>query len=256
MVRQAVQQGYPQQSPMAVGPRHQRFLQPTAPLLDVYEWSQRRFYDNWTLADLLSSYDAGCQGEGVPLPAWHHSFGLAFLSKGAFPQARQALQCALDSGAAEAALRFDLGRALLRTQQYAAAAESFQRFLQGAARPELDEALREPLAHLARLQQPRPRALLVAIDEYGLEGVPDLRGAVAGAEALRAVLVERWNFAEPDVQMLTNGAATREAIAAACRELALVARDEVALFYFAGYGSLLASEPAGEGGGQAKTHAG
>jgi uncharacterized caspase-like protein len=84
----------------------------------------------------------------------------------------------------------------------------------------------------------RKRALLVGINSYLAPGVPNPRGAVADVDSLQAVLTTRWGFRPDDVVVLTDTAATREAILGGLRSLAALASDTPCLFVFSGVGSV------------------
>lgn len=95
----------------------------------------------------------------------------------------------------------------------------------------------------------RRRALLIGINDYSgpagtnVRGVSDrewadLRGAVRDAEGLREILVRRYEFAESDIEMLTDRKATRSAILAALARLATQAHaGDTVVFHFSGHGS-------------------
>lgn len=89
---------------------------------------------------------------------------------------------------------------------------------------------------------PRKWAVLVGVADYrnyGAEEGGDLVGAASDARNMRDVLVARWGFRPEDVRMLTDTAATRDAIQSALtRWLPSVARPgDVVVFYFSGHGS-------------------
>ncbi len=90
-----------------------------------------------------------------------------------------------------------------------------------------------PAVAQERAQEPVRRALLVGINRY-----PDrpLRGAVADAEAMAALLRDGYGFA--DVTLLRDDAATRAAITTGLRELvARCGSDDTVVFFFAGHGA-------------------
>jgi hypothetical protein len=82
---------------------------------------------------------------------------------------------------------------------------------------------------------------LVGIDKYADPEIPSPRGAVNDVKALKRLLIDKYGFQERDIKLLTDGDATREAIVQAFTELVGKAREEPALFYFAGNGSFLGS---------------
>ncbi|MCP4663260.1 MAG: caspase family protein, partial [bacterium] len=96
------------------------------------------------------------------------------------------------------------------------------------------------------------RALLIGIDDYtsaaetggiavaGAEReYTDLDGAVVDAKGLRDMLIGRFGFDEGEVQLLTNGEATRDGILAAIRTHLVepAQKDDEVVFFFAGHGS-------------------
>jgi hypothetical protein len=89
---------------------------------------------------------------------------------------------------------------------------------------------------------PRKWAVLVGVADYrnyGAEEGGDLAGASNDARNMREVLVARWGFAPENVRMLTDTAATRDAVRSALTEwLPSVARPgDVVVFFFSGHGS-------------------
>lgn len=82
------------------------------------------------------------------------------------------------------------------------------------------------------------RALLVGIDAYRDPGNPHLDGAENDVEAMRALLIERYGFAEGDVLTLRGEAATGEAIVEAFRAhlIAPAGPGTIAVFHFSGHG--------------------
>lgn len=83
-------------------------------------------------------------------------------------------------------------------------------------------------------------ALLVGIDDYPAP-IPKLKGClndVAAMETLLRARVADGKFTSPELRLLRNAEATRDAIITGFREHLLLAQQEdVALFYFSGHGS-------------------
>jgi len=104
------------------------------------------------------------------------------------------------------------------------------------------------IAAPASAQSGARRALLVGIQDYpAASGWPVLRGCRADAESMQAILGERLGYASGDVILLTDAAATRQAILDAFT--ALIERcgaEDVLLFYFAGHGSQLPDDDGDE----------
>ncbi|PAP75156.1 DUF7379 domain-containing protein [Rubrivirga marina] len=86
---------------------------------------------------------------------------------------------------------------------------------------------------------PRKRALLIGIDEYpNLSAFHQLEGCVNDVTAMAGLLRDRFGFADEDVTVLTNAAATRAGILAALDRLAdAVEADDVVVVHYAGHGS-------------------
>ena len=84
------------------------------------------------------------------------------------------------------------------------------------------------------------RALVVGIDDYdAVGGAPRLTGAVADAKRIEAMLVERLGFAADEIVVLTDGAASYDAILTNLIDHLIsgtTAGDRVVLF-FAGHGT-------------------
>lgn len=82
------------------------------------------------------------------------------------------------------------------------------------------------------------RAVIVGIDDYVDSTIDDLHYCAADAEAFANMLVSRCSVARGDVALLTNEAATLQAIERAIGRLEAVseARD-VVIFYFSGHGA-------------------
>ncbi len=80
-------------------------------------------------------------------------------------------------------------------------------------------------------------ALLIGIDEY--RHADRLSWAVRDAQALHAVLNERFAFGETNLRLLTNGDATRVGIMSGYAALAgqATGRDDRVLVFFAGHGA-------------------
>ncbi|HEX2833111.1 MAG TPA: caspase family protein [Thermoanaerobaculia bacterium] len=103
------------------------------------------------------------------------------------------------------------------------------------------------LAATLSAQLPARRALIVAIDDYSASqtktaehrGWPELRGAVRDAETLRVMLRSLYGFAERDILVLENRAATRAAILRGIEQHLVrpAKKGDVLFFYFAGHGS-------------------
>jgi hypothetical protein len=112
------------------------------------------------------------------------------------------------------------------------------------------------------------RAVLVGIDTYVLPGAPaqaattvessssgrprgawrDLQGAVNDVDALKEVLVTRFEFKPENVRVLRNAEATREHILDAIRQylIAPATAGDVSFFFYAGHGSQVRNSKSAE----------
>ena len=80
------------------------------------------------------------------------------------------------------------------------------------------------------------KALIIGINNYKSPEIPDLDTAINDATAIAKVLEEKYGF---KVQLLLDGAATREAIYKELRSLAASTDpNDSVLIYFAGHGDL------------------
>ena len=80
------------------------------------------------------------------------------------------------------------------------------------------------------------RALIIGIDNYKDERIPDLKTAVNDSRAMAAILQEKYGF---QVELMLDSKATRAAVYRALRRLAASAKPEDSvLIYYAGHGDL------------------
>ncbi|HEX5723893.1 MAG TPA: caspase family protein, partial [Longimicrobiaceae bacterium] len=110
----------------------------------------------------------------------------------------------------------------------------------------------------ARPDPPTRWALVVGVGDYanyGDEEGGDLFGSAADARNLRDVLVARWGFRPEHVRLLTDSAATRDAIRAAFTEWlpAAAKPGDLVVFYFSGHGSQVLDESGDEDDGLDET---
>ena len=87
--------------------------------------------------------------------------------------------------------------------------------------------------------RPTRLALLVGVNDYKADALPDLAGCVNDVHAMKSLLIGQYGFAAQDVRVLTNAAATREEIIRAVREnlIERAKENDTVLFYFSGLGS-------------------
>lgn len=85
---------------------------------------------------------------------------------------------------------------------------------------------------------PVRRALLVGVNDYAAARVPDLRGAVNDVRMMQRILSSRFGFAERDIVLLTDAAATRGAVLAAIDQLVRATQPgDIVYFHYSGHGS-------------------
>jgi len=86
----------------------------------------------------------------------------------------------------------------------------------------------------------RRHALVVGIDAYEDPAYPDLGYAVADAQAVAKILIEKYGFAPDDVRLILNEDATRDALDEALEEWACdperVSDEDLLVVFFAGHG--------------------
>jgi hypothetical protein len=81
------------------------------------------------------------------------------------------------------------------------------------------------------------KALLIGVNRYKIPGA-DLRGCVNDVKNLQAVLTQMYGFANKDIVVLTDFAATTKAMQAAVSKLVSDARKgDVLLLHYSGHGS-------------------
>ena len=245
-VVEEVQDQYPRQTPLLIGSSAQSLFAGLDYYLTLFDLSLRRNYSALTGDELRQRYaDVLEQLTTTPFPQLHYSYGRAFLEKGNYIQALHALQTAIQQSKQKYPdFIFALGIAQLRTRLYHDAIASFQQYqvasqqyLSASDSSIFPDQLREIETEIAQLKNSRRYALLVGINNYSNPKIPAVQGAVNDVLALKRILVDKYAFSETDIKLLLNGDATREAIIEAFKELVENARENPALFYFAGNGS-------------------
>lgn len=101
---------------------------------------------------------------------------------------------------------------------------------------------------------PQKFALLVGINDY--RNMAALRGSVNDVLNMKGVLTGKFGFPEANVRLLTDAAATREAILDAFRQLTEQAKQNpsaIVVFQFSGHGSRVKDEDGDEPDGQDET---
>ena len=98
--------------------------------------------------------------------------------------------------------------------------------------------------------EPHKLALLVGIDQYRYEGIPDLEGSVNDVTLMKHLLVDQFGFPDDPahIRVLTNGRATRQRILDSIEQhlIAQATRDSIIVFHFSGHGSQVADLPGEE----------
>ena len=80
------------------------------------------------------------------------------------------------------------------------------------------------------------RALLIGINKY--KAVPKLQGSLNDIETMRQILLTRWGFADKNISVVTDEAATRAGMLAALEQLAKDAGpNDTIYFHYSGHGS-------------------
>ncbi|KAJ7453079.1 caspase domain-containing protein [Mycena latifolia] len=83
--------------------------------------------------------------------------------------------------------------------------------------------------------------LIIGIDEYLSNSIPNLRGCVNDAQTIRTFLTNRFHIPEPQIAFLTNGDATRAAILEKFQAHLIdnpsVEQGDTVIVYYAGHGS-------------------
>ncbi|HYU72989.1 MAG TPA: hypothetical protein VEL31_09945 [Ktedonobacteraceae bacterium] len=85
----------PAQTPQFVGNLDRRLFSNIDEYLDAFDFSQRRNYRSLTLKDVQQKYTRYREKFLSQLPQTHYSFGRAFLEKGSYDEAVDALQRAI-----------------------------------------------------------------------------------------------------------------------------------------------------------------
>jgi hypothetical protein len=205
--------------------------------LPLFEFSQRSQWPELTRTQIMKRYRFFRHSIAVAHPQANLAFGKAFLSKGDYSAAADALKtAAAQLGRKDQSVLPALLYAHVGAGDLAQASEVSRRLADGAAAGE-QAAFKSLLSQMEALAGIRRHAVLVGIDCYRSRKLPGLKGAVNDAEAMRQVLVAGWGFAPKDVTLLCDKAAHRGAILSEFKRMAQVARKETAVFYFAGLGS-------------------
>ncbi len=233
-----VHRRHPRQTPQFRGIQERQLFSAVDEYLAAFDFSQRKNYSSLTFKDLRHRYTRYRERITSSFPQMHYSFGRAFIEKGGYAEAIDALQTALSQcGRDYPESNLAQGFAQVGAEHYAEALASFQKYLLSVQSPTRTTQLQELIALVEKLARDRKYALLVGIDDYLNPEVPHLQGPVNDVRVLKRLLRERLEFQEENIKVLLNRDAARHAILEAFKQLLESARDEPALFYFAGNGS-------------------
>jgi tetratricopeptide (TPR) repeat protein len=225
------------QTPLLTGDRNQPIFAEEDFYLSLFEFTQRRNYSAFSLESLLRQYSSMRKRISVQFAEAHYSFGRALLEKGDHEGAIEALQSALQHGGdyyLEALLA--LGIAQVTARRYVEALETFEQYAEVASKDKI-VVVSELIEKSKRLLSCRKHALLVGINKYINKDLMPVQGAVNDVLAFKGALVTKLGFKEENIAVLVDCDATRSAILDAFKKLIELARDEPALFFFAGNGS-------------------
>ncbi|QDV37456.1 caspase family protein [Tautonia plasticadhaerens] len=235
---EAIPRAVRRQTPKVIGNEDQVLFSGLPDFAELFRFSRNRGFARMTIGH-VENLEQKTRSLSCPFSGFRYGLGRAYLEQGradlAIPLLEGVPPTAPEGGEAGLAL----------------ACSYLERDREEDARRALDAAIatraapenaweRSALDHLRTLVDrgiARRRALLVGINAYVAPEVPNPGGAVADVDALNAVLVDRWGFRPEDVTILTDAAATRDAILAGFRSLAEAAREAPCIFAFSGVGS-------------------
>jgi tetratricopeptide (TPR) repeat protein len=221
------------QTPVLIGDRNQLVFAQDL-YLSLFEFAQRRNYSAFTLESLVKQYSHLRKHIPVQFAEAHYSFGLALFEKGDHEGALEAFETAvLQHGDAYNEALLALGIAQFSARHYAQALKTFEQ-CQAASK---DKIVSELIEKSQRLLLCRKHALLVGINKYINKDLMSVQGAVNDVLAFKEALITKLGFKVENITVLVDYDATRSAILDAFKKLIELARDEPALFFFAGNGS-------------------
>ena len=228
------------QTPQFIADPGQPVLSTTGGYVPAWEYAERRNYAAFSLSRLRDLYRGLYPRSGHVFNQAQYGLGMAFLEKGDYTEATDALQPIAQEAGIDPDAGIHLGRAQLGAGDYGAAAAAFRRCL--ASEPKVQRRTRlEALADVTERLANSPRdALLVGIDAYADPAYPAVKGATNDVQLLKWALMNYCGFEEAAIHVLLDAEATRAAIMDRFAELASRSSDAVALFYFAGNGTSLA----------------
>ncbi|MCU0963724.1 MAG: caspase family protein [Burkholderiaceae bacterium] len=233
--------GQVEQRPVLLGPAGRLALAGEDLRLAQFLYAQRRGFPTATRASIKFQHFR-LRTPGAPLPGLRLAMGLAYLAVGDATSALHALEIEIEVSGPSPGTLLALTRAMVGARRYRDAAQCCRQYRAALPVEASAEATDDLVAALDRLSHAGRRALLVGIDTYACGQAAPLQGAVNDALAMRHTLIRRFGFKASQITLLTNAEATRAAILAQFDQLVLAAREEPALFYFAGYGSTRAGD--------------
>jgi tetratricopeptide (TPR) repeat protein len=222
-------------TPEIIGNPTRRIFVAQDSFLEQFLFASRHKFPTVTRTTLAAWYERVRRGSSRP-PGIFQAYGRAFLEKADFAGAIESLGVEMLSGGLPETL-LALSRAHIGAHAYAEATHCLRQYVAAITVDGAADLMKPLMSCAERLTRGVKNALLVGINDYFAADIPRLRGAVNDALAMRHLLVERMGFQPDHVILLLDRDATRGAIIEEFRRLAETAREEPALFFFAGYGS-------------------
>lgn len=225
--------------PLLLGQTDRPLLSTRDPFLDLFDLQQRG--RGRRSVGELRGLRARLARAVSPLPAEVEvAFGQAFLGVEAHEEALEAFTAASECAERDVRAKACLGRAqvLLRRRRYSASAAALRRWREAQGEADAEGADRQ-LRCLERLAEQRAFVLCVGVARHLDPSLVPARGADADAEGLARTLKERVLADDPRLTLLTNEAATHEAILTAFGRLLRDCAEKGApgLVHLAGSGS-------------------
>ena len=255
-VEKATKKESSQQSPFFQGDRHKKLFSTELNYCPaLFELTE----NHWKISsdDLVELYSRSLTQPSHSFPDMYYQFGLAFAEKGNFTQAVDALNIYLEQIQEQQNSKnilFALGVAQFKSQLYANAIETFEKYL-GLADLNLDlhSSMSQVLSKAQSLIEPF-HVLLVGVDEYLYESNQNAESgndqALNDVISLKSVLIERFHFKESIlierghlkeeffyITSLLNDEATTETILEEFKKLVEYSPGPT-FFYFSGRGAV------------------
>lgn len=221
------------QTPIFLGnPRQQLFLGEDH--LSFYHFSQRKNFTNLEVEDIRWLYTRFRLQVNAFYPRAHYVFGRAFIEKGNYREAIEALQTALRQKHDFLEAVMALAVAQASSEDFSNARNNFQKSMSSDT---LKPYLQDTYELIGRLEDNPKSALLVGINKYNNSHF-NLKRAVNNVKALKKVLTERYGFSPSEIKVLLDGDASYQNIMDKFKQLLEKAREKPVFFFFAGNGSV------------------